>query len=144
MIRNRSKSRRGAAAIIAVTCLLLASIFLVVATRSLVLREQERERTLWEAQTRVLAQSAIERASTALADDPDYAGEVWDISAEELDGSNAGRLTIEITVPDDAGQPVLIRAEAEYPVDSLHVARSEATATVARAADADPEENVSP
>ena len=144
MIRNRSNSRCGAAAIIAVMCLALASIFLVAATRSLVLREQERERTQCEAQARVLAQAAVERAVAALADDPAYAGEDWEVPADSLSGDDAGRVTIELTVPDDAEQPVLIRAEAEYPVDSLHVVRSEATATVEQPAEANVEDVVSP
>jgi hypothetical protein len=64
-----------------------------------------------------LAESGLERAAASLATDPDYAGEVWKVSAGSLGGNHGGQVTIEVkAVPDQPGRR-LVSVRADYPDD---------------------------
>jgi hypothetical protein len=108
--------RRGAVLVIAMMCVLLSS-FLVVQVARLAVMTRDRHRIAHQSlQADWLAASAAQRAVTRLQADPAYAGETWMVSADELDGSAAGEVTIAVS-----GGEVVITAE--FPAGSPTGAR---------------------
>ena len=69
------------------------------------LAERERSRKAEQRlQAEWLAESALQRAAARLSAKSDYSGEVWNISATELGGADAGR--VEIKIADVTGRAV--------------------------------------
>lgn len=108
---------------IALVCVVVASLVLVGLAR-LVVAERDRVRAeLWQVQASWLAESGIQRAAARLAADPAYRGETWNIPAEALGGQDRGVVRIEVeTSPQQPGQR-LIRVQADYPDDPVHRVR---------------------
>src|SRR5690606_12098247 len=91
-IRSRSGySMFGVMIVLFVLSALMASIFRNLATEHLQLR---RERGV--EQCRWLVQSAAELAAVRLRRNAEYVGEVWQISAAELNGRHPAEVTIQI------------------------------------------------
>lgn len=119
----QERSRKGAVLICALVCLLLATLMAGVLLQR-TSAERERVRT---AQSRLqaawLAESALERASAALAASPGYKGEIWHPTAADIGGADGGRVAI--TVERVAGQAAArrVKAQADYPADATLRAR---------------------
>jgi len=115
--------RRGAILVAMMVCIVLISLILgallklSVAHRRQGLREQERIQARW------LAESGVERAANRLSADSDYAGETWEIAAENL--GNAGPARVEIQVKTDEGRPDqrVVTAVAVFPADRARFAK---------------------
>jgi type II secretory pathway component PulK len=119
-------SRRGAALVVALVCLLivmaLLGTMLVGALRSGRQLRVERDRR----QCELLLQAGLDRAALSLAADASYAGEAWDVPAAEIGVSGVGQVTIHVSRPGE-GYPQ-IRVRAEYPLGSAHSIRRSRTA----------------
>ncbi len=73
-------------------------------------------RSQWQqAQAAWLAESAIERAAARLAAQPDYRGETWNVSADELGGPDAGVAVIRVESTAERPGRRTISVEADYP-----------------------------
>ncbi|MHB1036495.1 MAG: hypothetical protein ACYC35_17490 [Pirellulales bacterium] len=110
----RSGRRRGAVMVAVLVCLAVAGVVYVallqtVATeRRAMVARQERLQAVW------LADSGTARAVAQLALSPDYKGETWKLSAENLGAPDGAAVTIEIqSVPEKPSQR-LVRVRAEY------------------------------
>jgi Tfp pilus assembly protein PilV len=85
---------------------------------------------LWRVQAQWLAESGLERAAWRLAADPQYTGEVWKLPAEQLDGTAAAAVRIEVETVSDQPNRRLVRAQADYPDDPHDRARQTKEAVV--------------
>lgn len=117
----RTDSRTGAFMIVAMVCLVLASALLGTLLKMASLGRSQTKIEAAGLQAEWLAESGIERAASKLANDPDYQGERWNVSAEEFGGHYAGRVVIEIA-PAESGRKA-IRVTAQYPADQTPSAR---------------------
>jgi hypothetical protein len=66
-------------------------------------------------QSELLVEAGADRAVEILASNPHFLGDTWDVPAEAIVGSGAGRVTTEIVRAGDAGN-LQIRVVAEYPI----------------------------
>jgi hypothetical protein len=102
--------------VVALVCLVIVTALignmLVGAMRAGRQMRVERERR----QCELLLQAGIDRAAGQWAAADSYRGEVWNVSSDEIGGSGAGQVTIEVERP--AEGPPQIRVLAEYPVGS--------------------------
>ncbi len=82
---------------------------------------QERRRV----QADWLVQSGWSLALSQLAKNKAYPGEKWDIPAKDLSGADSGRVTIDVTPPQDdaTGGKYRIDVVAEFPASSEHTVR---------------------
>ena len=118
MNARKKRKPRGGVLLLVVVCLsVMALVFgslvkISVAERAGARSEERRLRAEW------LAESGLERAWAKLADDKDYAGETWELSAAMLRGLDPG--VVRIRVDSLAGKVGRRRvtAQADYPRDS--------------------------
>ena len=115
--------RRGAVMIIALICLLMATVMVTSLARTAVLERERVIRDEWQLQAEWLAESALDRA-VLRSGDPEYDGETWrptvadaaeplgtvKISITRTEGEPA-TITVVADVPDDATERVRVRRE---------------------------------
>jgi len=113
--RCRHRSRRGAVLVVALVCVAIATVVFVSIVK---MAGTERKATQTEArrlQAVWLAESALQRAAWKLASDDAYSGETWTVAAEQLAGTDAGLVEIEVeSIPDEPNRR-LVRVQADYP-----------------------------
>lgn len=128
--RERDRPRRGAILIIALLCLVLAMMLLaallrLVETGRRQMRQEEAgQQALW------LAESGCDRAAARLSANPDYTGETWSITPEELSGADPAAVVITVQRIDNDPKSRLIHVEALFPADSQPSIRRTRQATI--------------
>ena len=107
--------RRGVVIIVVMVCFLLAGVLFAALARIAAAERQTDRLRHWKTQTAWLTEAAMERAVAKLRADPNYAGETWAISPEELSGRRgaAVRITVEPVV--DQEDRCRIKIEADFP-----------------------------
>ena len=116
---NRA-SRRGAVLMLILVCLLLLTMTTGVLLRAALLHREHSHTALPQSQARWLAHAAAEAATVQLKDDPSWSGESWTISAEELAGSDAARLTVSVSQVVGRPDSRLVAITVDYPPDEPH------------------------
>jgi Tfp pilus assembly protein PilX len=108
---------RGAVLLVLLVGLGVAATVTFAVVRLAAAGRQSLDRQVREAQAAWLAESALDRAAARLAADPNYPGETWTLSAEDLAGRDAA--SVAIRVEPEAGRPDRRRVsvEAVYPDD---------------------------
>ena len=120
---DRSQPGRRAAILLAVLiCVFLVSVYVSQFAQTAVrqqrlLRHQARQR-----QAAWLVQSAADRAMTRRLRSPEYQGEAWIISGEELGGVDEALARIRV-LEDGSDSPRTIEVTVEYPAKALPRAR---------------------
>lgn len=110
------RRRRGAVIVPVLVCFVLimlicaALIRLVVTERGAGRQDERRLQAEW------LAEAGLERAAARLSRTADYTGEAWEITAEELGGQDAGRVTIAVETPKDEPRQRHVTVRADYPL----------------------------
>jgi len=111
----RPVRHRGAVLLVAVVLIAVASVIFLSLLRLSVAQRGRVESEAWQLQAAWLAESALERAAARLADEPDYQGETWTLSAEDLGTRHGAAVTIQTETMAEQRQRRLIRVEADYP-----------------------------
>lgn len=116
--RIQRANRRGVAGMWGIVCLIIATAMaatigrLALTGNRLVLQEHRRSQCDW------LVDAGRALALSRLRNDPKYTGETWNISAEQLEGSDPGEVVIEVQpVADSKPQ---IRVIGRFPKGSPH------------------------
>lgn len=123
-------NRNGTALIIAMICLLLASVLTVSLVQVAVLQREQVQRDEWQLQAEWLAESAVDRAAARLRAASEYEGETWRPQfPEETDP--LGRIEISVERADEPGR-VRVTAVADVPDDPHERARVRKSVIVAR------------
>jgi type II secretory pathway component PulK len=117
--------RRGSILIVAIVCLAvvmaLVGGMLLSALRST--RQLRTERDLRQCQ--LLLAAGIARAESQLAATANYQGETWRLSADQINSTAAGEVTIQVAT-DAASKQRELQVVAEYPLgDETSVRRSQ-------------------
>jgi Tfp pilus assembly protein PilX len=107
--------RRGAVILVVMIALMIITTIgatllkMAVAESRLALREQ------WRLQADWLAEAGLERAAANLATNGDYTGESWKIAADDLDGTRAGVVLIEVAAAEGEPNRRAVTVRADYP-----------------------------
>jgi hypothetical protein len=119
-MRARPSRRRAIISAAVLVCLLVMAIVC-----GSLLRLTRTERGLNRAEERQLqadwlAESGLDRAAARLEKDPNYRGETWKISADDLGGPAPGVVTIEVEPGrgPDAARRRLVTVRADYPPEA--------------------------
>lgn len=124
--------RRGAITVFVLVCLVAITMVCGVLLR-IGLTERQRiraeERRL---QAEWLVESGLERAAVRINESKGgYQGETWEISAAELGGRDAGRVTIAVEASKEEPGRRQVRVQADYPRDATARVRLSKALTVA-------------
>ena len=111
------RNRRGVAMVMVVLTLVVVTALLGGLLRHLVMANRQMKQFANKAQASLLAESGIERAAATLAVNSSYAGGVWEVTPEQLEGKRAGEVEISIK-PTDEGNLKAIEVTAIYPASA--------------------------
>ncbi len=128
--RRRRRSSRGAVLVVVIVCLAIVTAVFVSIVKMAAAERRATRTGQWRMQATWLAESALERAASRLADDDAYAGETWTVTAKELDSAEPGSVEIEIRAIPGRPDRRLVRVRADYPDHSEHRARQSKQVTV--------------
>ncbi len=115
--RSRRRPRNGAVLVCVVICLSVTTVMLTSMLKTTVLAQRRLRAEGDLRQAEWLIDAGLERAVFQLARETGYEGETWHLEAEQLAGSDAGEVTIEVT-RDPAASIVQLRVAADYPLKS--------------------------
>ncbi|QDT40057.1 hypothetical protein Pan241w_01100 [Gimesia alba] len=112
---RQTAARRGAVLVIVMVCLLLISLLMASLLKSALLQRRQMIKEQFRVQAEWILESALERAAQQRLDDPDYQGEVWQISPVDLGTRYAAsaEITLKPEVKDD--RLISIQARVHYP-----------------------------
>jgi hypothetical protein len=126
----RPVRRRGVVLLIAVVCIAAASVIFVSVLRLAAAERRRGDAEAWQVQAAWLAESAVERAVARLADDPQYQGETWSLSPDDLGTRHSAIVVVHVETTPEREQRRLIRVEADYPDHPHRRARESKQITV--------------
>jgi hypothetical protein len=110
--------RRGVVLIMALVCLVLVAALGGTLVRWAAMEHKLLRAKEDESQARWLAEAAVERTAAQLAQDADYAGDTWNISATELPSAQSARVVIRVKHIEDDVRRRSIEVDVEYPFES--------------------------
>jgi type II secretory pathway component PulK len=121
---NRKRRKRRALVLLFVLVVIaLATVRMVALARTMVSARQELQLQGWQLQAGWLAEAGLQRGAARLHDQPDYAGETWKVSADELGGRDGAVVRIDVQrLAGESGRPQ-VRVVADYPDSPQHRAR---------------------
>ena len=108
-------SRSGIALLVVLVALAIVSSIAITLLRLAVMHHRQAERETSVAQTRWLAESALDRTVLQLKADAKFSGSTWSIPAKELDGRHSAQVTIEVRPIENAPQAREVTVIADYP-----------------------------
>lgn len=115
MSRPRAPHRRGTALLIVLTLLILVTVAISLAVRTNLTARRAARHEAVALQAESLANAGGELAATQLQASAAYAGEVWQVPAEELGGRDTAQVTIEVAADPVDASAKMITVVAEYP-----------------------------
>jgi hypothetical protein len=111
-------------------CLAAATLLCGVLLK-VTLSEQRQGRVAeWRLQAEWLAESGLERAAAQLAASSEFAGETWQLTADDLGADATGTVTIEVEAVDGRSDLRIVRVRADYLRDGERRARHSAEVKV--------------
>jgi type II secretory pathway component PulK len=110
-------SRRGAALVVVLVGLAVATVMFLAAMKQILVQKKTIALNSRQIQAGWLAESGAQRAAARLAADANYRGETWSISAEELEGRDGGTVTIRVAAAPGKPDRRAVHVEADYPSD---------------------------
>jgi Tfp pilus assembly protein PilV len=112
-------------------CVVLVSLIALTLIKLTLAQRSQVQRELWRTQADWLAESGLERAAAKLANNVDYAGETWSVSAEQIGGGRGGEVHIKVSPMDGQPQQRRVRVQAIFPAGTDQRASSSKQVTVA-------------
>jgi Tfp pilus assembly protein PilX len=113
--RRMNRGRRGAALIVALVCLALASALLGIVARTAFVQHRGAKMELQEVQAAWLLEAGLSRAVAQLAADANYPGETWSIPAAAFDGRGSAVVRIEVARDEPQAKLRRVRVQADWP-----------------------------
>ncbi|MGE5191606.1 MAG: hypothetical protein ACM3U2_03835 [Deltaproteobacteria bacterium] len=123
-------SRRGAFIVVVMVCLLVAGMLVASLLKLALLQDRQLVYEQARLQAAWLAEAGLDRAAGRLAREPAYAGETWDIDADQLGGGDAAAVVIRVQIEETRPQQRTIVVEAHFPAEGPYQARLTRETTV--------------
>jgi Tfp pilus assembly protein PilV len=117
------RERHGFALLAVMICLIAVSVLVVGWFKSAAFERQQVRAAERRLQADWLAEAAVNRAAALLDQNPNYAGETWNLSAAELAASDAAAIEIRVAPETDRPERRSIQVAADFPADSLRNVR---------------------
>jgi Tfp pilus assembly protein PilV len=111
------RRRSGMAVLIVLVILLVFGVAMSLAMQTNLAARAEARRAAARLQAEYLATAGLELAQSRLNGDADYAGETWQVPAEEIGGSDRAEVRIEIASVAEQPEQRRVTVLAVYPLD---------------------------
>ncbi len=111
-------SRSGIALLVVLVALGIVSSIAITLLRLAVMHHRQAQHETSVAQTRWLAESALDRTAVQLKADAKFSGSTWSIPAKELDGRHSAQVTIQVKPVENFPQAREVTVIADYPTNS--------------------------
>lgn len=116
--RRLPQNRRGLVLTAALVCLVVSMAIIGTMLKAALTARRQLHTERDVRQTELLLQAGFDRAASRLATDSAFAGDTWELSADEIIGRGTARVTTKIEPADAGGNPTWkIHVVAEYPLD---------------------------
>lgn len=125
-----AQRRRGLIAVAVLITLIVLGLILGVLLRTALIRRVSQAKVERRLQAEALARSAVERAWVRLAASPEYPGETWELSAEDLGKRDSAVVSIKIERVEGKPDRRRIVVQADYPRPAERRARSSKTVLI--------------
>jgi len=112
---NIAAPRRGAVLVIVMVCLMLIMLLMASLLKSALMQRRQIIKEQFRVQAEWILESALERAARQRLNDPDYQGEVWQISPVDLGTRYAGSAEIKLKPEGKDDRLISIEARVHYP-----------------------------
>jgi hypothetical protein len=122
-LRRSVVRRRGAAMVYVLILLLVISMVGTTLVRATIAQHRQRLRDELRAQTVRLMEAGWNRAVNKLAEQPDYAGEIWRLGPDVFGADRRAEVRIDIVSAESAPNQRRLTVIAEYPVGETFVNR---------------------
>jgi hypothetical protein len=129
-INRYAGERRGVVLAVALVVFLLCTAILCTLLQGVINHERQVRDHRQLDQARWLADAGIDRAIAQVRQSDRYRGETWNVSAEELGGVAAGKVTITVEPNDQQPGELRLLAQADYPDDDVHRVRQSRETTI--------------
>lgn len=113
-----TRKRSGIALLVVLVALGIVSSIAITLLRLAVMHHRQAQHETSLAQTRWLAESALDRTAVQLKADAKFNGSTWSIPAKDLNGSHTAQVSIEVKQIENAPQAREVTAIADYPTNS--------------------------
>jgi len=120
---NRCRQRGGLALLVVLIALGLASALGLSLLKLTMAQRHQAEQEEFHAQARWLAESAFDDSAVRLNADAKFTGRDWPVSAKELGGNHAAKVSIEVKPVDNLPQRRQVTVIADMPAESEQRAR---------------------
>lgn len=122
-VRNRRDAcstlrRSGLALLVVLVALAIVSSIAITLLRLAMMHHRQAEHETSLAQSRWLAESALDRTAVQLKADAKFSGSTWSIPAKELNGRHAAQVTIEVKSVENRPQAREVTIIADFPSDA--------------------------
>lgn len=111
------EARDGSILIVAMVALGVVSALAIAVLRSSLLQSRQSRQELHRAQAECLLDAGLDRAVYELRRRPEYKGETWDLSGQQIVERHAGQVTIRVA-SDASSEMWTVDVMAEYPLGS--------------------------
>jgi len=118
-------NRRGMVLMVFLVCLAVAAALIVGTARIAMTAHKATQTASWSVQSRLLAESAVERAAAKLAADPAYTSETWTVPAADFGGEDGGVARIDVKRVAGQDKRRTVKVEADFPDDPVNYARQQ-------------------
>lgn len=118
----RRQRRTGAILAVAIVCIAIALMLATALSRAAVVQHRQSQQGIHQQQTLWLAESGLQRAIFQLRKSPDYAGETWEVPANELDSTHTGLVTIRVQPSGSGDGKADLQVTAQFPADKITAA----------------------
>ena len=122
--RSSTSPRSGIALLVVLVALAIVSSIAITLLRLAMLHHRQAEHETSLAQSRWLAESALDRTAVQLKADAKFSGSIWSIAAKELNGRHTAQVTIEVKPIENQPQAREVTVIADFPTNVPHRTRS--------------------
>ncbi len=109
--------RSGIALLVVLVALAIVSSIAITLLRLAMMHHHQAEHETSLAQSRWLAESAVDRTAVQLKADAKFSGSTWSIPAKELDGRHSAQVTIEVKPVENRPQARDVTVIADFPAN---------------------------
>lgn len=120
--RSPTPARRGVVVVAVIVAATVCLVFVGIWARAVVSEQRRASNRQYQLQATRLAEAGLRRAIALHAADSSYRGDTWDVAADKLDQTHAGKVHTQLLASDDTDW-IQYEATAQFPASDVRRAQ---------------------